>query len=277
MGKLTLVATPIGNLEDFSPRGLQVLRQADVIAAEDTRHSGLFLRHFGIKKPFISYYQHNCKQRESLLLDRLAAGENIALLTDAGTPGISDPGWEIVDAALRAGYEVDAVPGPCALINALVLSGLPTERFVFEGFLPRGKDCAAALAKLRREERTLIFYEAPHRLRETAQHLAEAFGEERQAAFCREMTKKFQEVRRGSLGELCAYFAQQEPKGEFCLVVAGAPPDQQQGPALQDVLAEANRLIAAGMKQKAAAKEVALRYQLSANEIYRLLLAKNES
>lgn len=250
MGKLTLVATPIGNLADLSPRALQALQQADVIAAEDTRHSGSLLHHFGIKKPLISYYQHNCKQREALLLDRLAAGEEVALVTDAGTPGVSDPGWEMVDAALAAGHEVDAVPGPCALINALVLSGLPTDRFVFEGFLPRGKDCAAALEKLKLEERTLIFYEAPHRLHETAQRLAEAFGPDRQAAFCREMTKKFQEVRRGSLAELNAYFAQQQPKGEFCLVVAGASPDGRQGPALEDVLAEANRLIAAGMKQK---------------------------
>ncbi len=272
-GKLSLVATPIGNLADVSERQRQTLAAADLVAAEDTRHSGLLLTHLGLKKPLLSYYKHNEAGREDELLARLAAGEDIALISDAGTPGICDPGSAILRAAAHAGFEVDAIPGPCAAIQALVLSGLDTERFAFEGFLPRGQAKREFLQQLAAEERTLVFYEAPHRLRETMQMLAEAFGE-RPMAVCRELTKKFQEVQRGTAAELNQIWQEREPKGEYVLVLAGADPACHTPEVGEEQLkAELKRLLDGGMKHKAAAREVAARYGLPVGEVYALGLA----
>jgi len=276
MGKLVLVTTPIGNLNDISPRMEESLREADLIAAEDTRHSGLLLRHLGIKKPMLSYYQHNRKEREDILLEQLAEGKTVALVTDAGAPAISDPGWEMVAAAAEAGYEIDGIPGPCALVLALMLSGLPTARFAFEGFLPRGKDCGQVLEKLKGEERTLVFYEAPHRLLETLETMAQIIGGSRRVAVCRELTKKFQEVRRGTIAEVLAYFQSVPVRGEFTIVLAPAEAPAVEKPDQADLIREVQRLMAGGMKHKAAAKEVAGRHNVAVNELYRSILEKNQ-
>ena len=274
-GKITLVATPIGNLADMSKRAIDTIAEADLVAAEDTRHSGSLLHHFGIKRPMVSYYKHNEKAQEEHLLQALREGKNIALISDAGTPGVSDPGSAILQSAVAAGFEVDAVPGPCAAVQALVLSGLPTEKFVFEGFLPRGSKLTPYLQSLKNEPRTMIIYEAPHRIKETLAAAAEVFGGERKAALCRELTKKFQEVNRGTLAEICGLWQNREVMGEFVLVVAGAEP----AAAELDMAAVAEhlkRLLAGGMKHKAAAKEVASVYGLPAGEVYALGLKLKE-
>lgn len=277
-GKLSLVATPIGNLADLSERQRDTLAAADLVAAEDTRHSGLLLAHLGLKKPLLSYYKHNEAGREEELLAKLAAGENIALISDAGTPGICDPGSSILLAAVQAGFEVDAIPGPCAAIQALVLSGLPTERFAFEGFLPRGKAKLEFLHKLAAEERTLVFYEAPHRLRETMQMLEEVFGGGRRMAVCRELTKKFQEVQRGTIAGLAAVWQEREPRGEYVLVLAGCDEACHRPEVGEEQLkAELKRLLDGGMKHKAAAREIAARYSLPVSRVYALgLVLKRE-
>lgn len=274
-GKITLVATPIGNLGDISQRALDTLREADLIAAEDTRRSGALLHHFGIKRPLVSYYQHNEKAQEGTLLRALAEGKQVALISDAGTPGISDPGAAILRRAAAAGYETDAVPGACAAIQALVLSGLPTERFAFEGFLPRGAKLLPYLESLKEERRTLIIYEAPHRIKETLLAAARTLGEARPAALCRELTKKFQEVNRGSLGELCELWAERQPLGEFVLVIGGAV-EEAAAPNLQKVTEHLRRLLRGGMKHKAAAKEVARCYNLPVGQVYELGLRLKE-
>lgn len=275
-GRLTLVATPIGNIGDLSPRAQEALAAADLVAAEDTRHSGLLLSRLGIKKPMISYYREIEGKREDEMLSRLADGEDIALISDAGTPGVCDPGAAILQAAVREGFEVDAIPGCCAAITALVLSGLATDRFAFEGFLPRGSSRASYLDKLKAEERTLVFYEAPHRLRECLADLAAAFGAERPVAVCRELTKKFQEVQRGTLGEMCDIWCEREPRGEYVLVVAGADPAAEQQASTDEVAAHLQRLMAGGMKHKAAAKEVAAVYGLPVGDVYELGLRLKE-
>lgn len=275
-GRLTLVATPIGNLGDISDRAREALAAADLVAAEDTRRSGLLLAHLGIKKPLISYYQHNEEKREETLLRRMAEGENIALISDAGTPGICDPGAAILRAAVAEGLDVDAVPGCCAAVQALVLSGLNTDRFVFEGFLPRGNARRPYLQNLAREERTLVFYEAPHRLRESLRDLLAAFGGARRIAVCRELTKKFQEVQRGTLEELCGLWQKREPKGEFVLVLAGAEPAAKAEISEEMLADELKRLMQGGMKHKAAAKELAARHKLPVSEVYALGLRLKE-
>lgn len=268
-GTLTLVATPIGNLNDISPRALETLKNADLIAAEDTRHSGTLLAHFGIKKPMISYHKYNEKNRENTLLQALNSEKNIALICDAGTPCISDPGWVAVDEAVKNGYTVDSVPGPCAAVQALVLSGLPTERFVFEGFLPRGGKLPPYLENLKNEPRTMIFYESPYRIKSTLEELKKAMGNERKAAVCRELTKYYQEINRDTLQNLCLLWQNREPKGEFVLVVAGNNEENQSKTVNeQQVKEHLKRLMEGGMKHKAAAKEVARIYGLPVNTVY---------
>ena len=269
-GKLVLVATPIGNLGDVSERQIAAFREADLIAAEDTRHSGLLLHHLGIKKPMISYYRHNEAKREDQLLDELAAGRNIALISDAGTPGICDPGAAILRTAAAQDFEVDAIPGPCALIQALVLSGLSTERFAFEGFVPRGSELTPYLQGLKSEPRTLVFYEAPHRLHHTLSAMRDAFGADRPAAVCRELTKKFQEIGRGTLGELCREWQQREPRGEFVLVIAGADAAAAATPDDDAIRAHLARLLDGGMKLKAASREIAAAYGIPAKAAYEM-------
>lgn len=220
---LYLVPTPVGNLEDLTLRALRILKEADVIACEDTRTTGVLAQHYGIETPRTAYHDHNERQKAPHLVARMQAGETVALVTDAGSPGISDPGFYLVRAALEAGVEVEALPGPTAFVPALTASGLPTERFVFEGFLPQKKGRQTRLKSLADEPRTMVFYESPHRLVKALGEMAEHFGAERPAAVARELTKKFEEVRRGTLAELAAHYgAQERVRGEIVLVVGGS-------------------------------------------------------
>ncbi len=219
-GTLYLVSTPIGNLEDITLRALRILKEVDIIAAEDTRRTGLLLKHFGIKSSLKSYHDYNKENKTSLLLDLLSGGRNIAIVSDAGTPGISDPAYFLVKRAVQAGIPVCPVPGATAAIAAVTVSGLPTDRFVFEGFLPTKKGRKTRLEQLKTENRTLVLYEAPHRLIRTLNDLLNAFGN-RQISVCREMTKKFEEIIRGSLKELIEIFTHRKARGEIVLVIKG--------------------------------------------------------
>ena len=225
LGVLYVVATPIGNLEDISPRALKVLSAADIVAAEDTRHSGTLLSHFGIRTQLVSLHEHNEAERAAWLIERLKAGEDVALVSDAGTPLISDPGFDLVRAARKAGLSVSPIPGACALVAALCVSGLPTDRFVFEGFLP-SKSAARRerLTLLAAETRTLVFYESVHRLKESLSDMAEVFGAERVSVLARELTKLYEGVREASLGELARWVETDAAagKGEVVILVAGA-------------------------------------------------------
>lgn len=222
-GVLYLVATPIGNLSDISERALKVLSEVDFIAAEDTRNSMKLLSHFGIRKPMISYFEHNKRERGEQIAERLLAGESCALITDAGTPAISDPGEAMVALCAERGIPVTSIPGACAGIVALTLSALPTGKFVFEGFLSAGKsERCERLGILSREERTMIFHEAPHKLRATLDDMLTAFGGDRRIALCRELTKKNEEIMRLTLERAVEYYAEHEPRGEYVLVVEGA-------------------------------------------------------
>ena len=222
-GALYLVGTPIGNLTDMSPRALKVLGEADFIAAEDTRNSLRLLTHFGIQKPLVSYFEHNKQERGAEIVERLKSGETCALVTDAGMPAISDPGEDLVRLCVENAITATTVPGPCAAITALTLSGLPTAKFTFEGFLPASRsDRRQALSELADERRTMIFHEAPHKLRATVSDMAAAFGEGRRIALCRELTKLNEEIVRLTLGEAVEYYNENEPRGEYVLVIEGA-------------------------------------------------------
>lgn len=218
---LYLVPTPIGNLEDITLRALRILREADLILAEDTRTTGQLLKHYDIHRPMLAYHKFNEHQAVNSLVERLLAGENIALVSDAGTPGISDPGFLIGREALKAGVEVTCLPGATALIPALVTSGLPCDRFCFEGFLPQKKGRQSRLLALAEESRTMVFYESPHRLLKALCQFAEVFGSDRQVAVCRELSKLHEEVVRGTLQEAIAHFTDNPPRGEFVIVLAG--------------------------------------------------------
>ncbi len=220
---LYLVPTPIGNLEDITLRALRVLNEVDLIACEDTRTSGVLLSHYDIATPTTSYHDHNEHKKAPRLVRRMEAGQHVALITDAGTPGISDPGFYLARACHRAGVPVEALPGATAFVPALVASALPSDRFAFEGFLPRKKGRSTRLEALAREERTMVFYESPYRVVKTLAHLEEALGPDRPAAAARELTKKFEELRRGTLAEIRAHFEEQPTvRGEFVLIVGGA-------------------------------------------------------
>ena len=274
-GTLYLVATPIGNLGDFSPRAVETLAAADFIAAEDTRVSLKLLNHFGIKKTLVSYHEHNHVTAGKTILDRLLAGESCALVTDAGTPAISDPGEDLVRLCAGNGVEVFSVPGCCAAVNALAVSGLPTGRFTFEGFLSvNRKTRRAHLESLKDEERTMIFHEAPHKLRTTLADLCEAFGPDRRAALCRELTKLHEETRRCTLGEAAAYYSETSPRGEYVLVVAGREPRQEAAVTLEEGAAQVLALRKQGMTLKDAAREVAAHTGLSRNELYAAALGR---
>ena len=268
-GTLYLVPTPIGNLGDISRRMAETLEQADFIAAEDTRVSIKLLNHLDIKKPMVSYHRHNTETGGQAVLERLMAGENCALVTDAGMPAISDPGEELVAQCAQLNIPVVAIPGPCALVTALAVSGQPTGRFTFEGFLPMNKkNRRAHLDSLRGEERTMIFYEAPHKLTSTLKDLAEAFGAERPVSLCRELSKLHEEIRRTTLGEACAYYGENDPKGEFVLVIRGAEPSQEQEVTLEDGLALVERLREEGLSLRDAVKRAAKELGLSRNQLY---------
>lgn len=222
MGILYLVPTPVGNLEDITYRALRILREADLILAEDTRTSGNLLRHFEIRNAMISYHKFNEHQTVSGIVERLKRGENIAVISDAGTPGISDPGFLVAREAIQAGIQVVALPGPTAFVPALVSSGLPCDRFAFEGFLPPKKGRMMRLESLQAETRTMIFYESPHRIVKTLAQFIEFYGAERQIAVCREISKLHEECVRGTLAEVLAHFEEEEPRGEFVMILAGA-------------------------------------------------------
>lgn len=220
---LTLVPTPIGNLEDITLRAIRMLKEADSILAEDTRVTGRLLQHLGISRPMQSFHAANEHKVLERIVDQLKAGSTMSLVTDAGTPGISDPGFLLVRACIREGIAVECLPGPTAFVPALVLSGLPCERFCFEGFLPHKKGRQSRLKALATEDRTCIFYESTHRLLKTLEQMMEYFGIDRQASVSRELTKMFEETQRGSLGELHEHFSHSVTKGEFVIVVAGKP------------------------------------------------------
>ena len=221
-GELFLCATPIGNLEDMPVRAVRIMKEADLIAAEDTRNSIKLINHFEIDTPMTSYHEYNKVDKAKVLVDKMLAGQKVALITDAGTPGISDPGEELVRQAVQAGINVTSVPGPAACINALIISGLPTRRFVFEAFLPSDKkERAAVLEELSHETRTMIIYEAPHRLCRTLAELAEILGGDRQIAVCKELTKRHETVYRSDIKGAVDYYNANEPRGEYVLVIAG--------------------------------------------------------
>ena len=271
-GTLYLVPTPIGNLGDISQRMAQTLAEADFIAAEDTRVSIKLLNHLGLKKPMLTYHRHNTETGGQAVLDRLLAGENCALVTDAGMPAISDPGEELVARCAQQGIPVVTIPGPCALVTALAASGQPTGRFTFEGFLAMNKkNRRAHLESLRGEERTMIFYEAPHKLVATLRDLADPFGREREISLCRELTKLHEEIRRTTLGEAADWYGEETPRGEFVLVVRGAQPEEEEECTLEDGLTLAERLREEeGLSLRDAVRQAAKELGLSRNELYRL-------
>ncbi len=277
-GKLMVVGTPIGNLGDLSPRAQQTLAECDFIAAEDTRVTLRLLNHFGIKKPMISYFEHNKLERGEIICSRIEAGETCALVTDAGMPAISDPGELLVAQCAARGIEVAAVPGPSAVITALAVSGLPTGRFTFEGFLSTAKKSRRDhLEQLRDERRTMVFYEAPHKLAATLKDLERTFGPSRRIALVRELTKLHEEAIRTTLGEACERFAAEAPRGEFVLVLEGASEEPERLCATpEDAVALAKELCAQGMSASEAAKRAARESGVRKGEIYAALVSPGE-
>ena len=276
-GMLYLVPTPIGNLGDISERCRRTLEEADFIAAEDTRVSLKLLNYLGIKKSLVSYYEHNKAFKGNVILDRILAGETCALVSDAGSPAISDPGEDLVRLCAEHGITVTAIPGPCAVITALSISGLPTGRFCFEGFLSTAKKSRKEhLESLVSETRTMIFYEAPHKLVSTLQDLAEFFGADRKISLCRELTKLHEEVVRTTLGEAIEKYTANAPKGEFVLVVDGAAPAEKEVPTAEDAGAMVARLMAEGLSRKDAIKQTAKALDLPKNVVYDAALALDE-
>ena len=274
-GMLFLVPTPIGNLSDISTRCRETLEQADFIAAEDTRVSLKLLNYLGIKKSLVSYFEHNKAQKGEMIVQRILAGETCALVSDAGSPAISDPGEDLVKQCAEAGITVCAIPGPCAAITALSISGQSTGRFCFEGFLSTAKKSRRAhLESLVNEQRTMIFYEAPHKLLNTLEDMAETFGPSRPVSLCRELTKLHEEVVRTTLGGAITLYTQQPPKGEFVLVVAGAEPVVQEAATPADAAKRVAELIADGMSRKDAVKQTAQELNLPKNVVYDAALEK---
>ena len=276
-GMLYLVPTPIGNLGDISTRCRETLEQADFIAAEDTRVSLKLLNHLGIKKSLVSYYEHNKAFKGDKIVERILAGETCALVSDAGSPAISDPGEDLVKQCAAAGITVCAIPGPCAAITALSISGQATGRFCFEGFLSTAKKSRKEhLESLKAETRTMIFYEAPHKHLSPLEDLAEAFGENRPISLCRELTKLHEEVVRTTLGEAVTKYTENSPKGEFVLVVAGAPAQMKETASETDAAARVAQLIAEGLSRKDAVKQTAKELDLPKNVVYDIALTIEE-
>ena len=268
-GLLYLVTTPIGNLGDISIRCRETLESVDFIAAEDTRVSLKLLNHLGIKKSLVSYYEHNKASKGNVILERILAGETCALVSDAGSPAISDPGEDLVKQCAEAGITVCAIPGPCAVITALSISGQSTGRFCFEGFLSTAKKSRREhLEALVKEQRTMIFYEAPHKLLSTLEDMAEVFGPDRPISLCRELTKLHEEVLRTTLGEAVEKYTQNAPKGEFVLVVAGAPEEAKEVASPTDAATRVAELVASGMTRKDAIKQTAKELDLPKNVVY---------
>ena len=276
-GMLYLVPTPIGNLGDISIRCRQTLEEADFIAAEDTRVSLKLLNHLGIKKPLVSYYEHNKDFKGNVILDRILSGETCALVSDAGSPAISDPGEDLVKQCAAAGITVCAIPGPCAVITALSISGQSTGRFCFEGFLSTAKKSRREhLESLAGETRTMIFYEAPHKLLSTLEDMAEVFSKERPISLCRELTKLHEEVVRTTLGDAIAKYTEQPPKGEFVLVISGAPEQAKEVATADDAAARVKALMDTGISRKDAIKQTAKELNLPKNVVYDAALTIDE-
>lgn len=267
MSTLYLVGTPIGNLQDMTYRAVETLKRVDLIAAEDTRESRKLLDRFEIDKPLTSYHEHNRHEAGPRLIARLQGGESVALITDAGMPGISDPGEDLVKLALEAGVPVVPIPGPTAVVTGLVASGLPTGRFVFEGFLPREpKLRRRRLREIAGEPRTMVFYEGPHRVLDTLADMRGVWGDDREAAAGRELTKQFEEFQRGTLASIATHFEVTAPRGEFVLVVAGGPPVAVE--AAVDWREALGAALASGQKATDAAKEIAKAYGLARQDVY---------
>ena len=268
-GMLYLVPTPIGNLGDISQRCRETLESVDFIAAEDTRVTLKLMNHLGIKKPLISYFEHNKASKGGVILERILAGEVCALVSDAGSPAISDPGEDLVKLCHEAGVTVCAIPGPCAVITALSISGQSTGRFCFEGFLSTAKKSRREhLDSLRKERRTMIFYEAPHKLLATLQDMADTFGADRSISLCRELTKLHEEVVRTTLGQAIQKYTDTPPKGEFVLVLAGAPEEAEPAASPDDAAARVEALMAAGLSPKDAIPQTAQELKLPKNVVY---------
>lgn len=276
-GTLVVVGTPIGNLSDFSPRAREALESADFIAAEDTRVTAKLLNHFGVKKPMISYFEHNKYERGDLICGRIEAGETCALVTDAGMPAISDPGELLVAQCAGRGIPVLVVPGPSAVVSALAVSGLPTGRFTFEGFLSVSKKSRREhLESLRAERRTMVFYEAPHKLAATLADMLAAWGD-RRVALARELTKVHEEVLRTTLAQAAARYAQETAKGEFVLVIEGAPEPERDVLPEPDALRLAREYLSQGLSAPEAAKRAAVETGRKKSELYRELTRGTES
>ena len=275
-GKLYLCATPIGNLEDMPVRGIRMMQEADLIAAEDTRNSIKLLNHFNIKTPMTSYHEYNKVEKAGFLVDKMLQGQTIVLITDAGTPGISDPGEELVRQCVEAGIEVLSIPGPAACINALIISGLPTRRFVFEAFLPSDKkERGYVLSELENETRTMIIYEAPHRLIKTLEELRGVLGDNRRIAVCKELTKKHETVYRDTIAGAVAYYTENEPRGEYVLVIEGKDRqeiirEEQESWLSMSVEEHLEYYLNQGIDKKDALKAVAKDRGVSKREIYNM-------
>lgn len=282
MGTLYLCATPIGNLEDITLRVLRILKEVDMIAAEDTRQTVKLLNHFEIKTPLVSYHEHNKYQKTPVLIKELLDGKNIALVTDAGTPAISDPGEELALAAYEAGIPVTSLPGASAVITALTLSGLPTRSFAFEGFLPQDKkNRDRVLGNLKTSAYTTVFYEAPHRLVKTLEQIAGVAGGERKVAVCRELTKKHETVIQCTLAEALSYFKENTPRGEFVFVLQGADVselEKEEQKEWEKISLEEHMEMYAlrGMERKEAMKAVAKDRGMTKNQVYRELMVNSK-
>lgn len=277
-GTLYLVPTPIGNLGDISPRAKKTLAEADFIAAEDTRVSLKLLNHLELKKPLVSYYEHNKNESGPRIVERLLAGESCALVTDAGSPAISDPGEDLVALCAKAGVCVCAIPGPCAAVTALSVSGLPTGRFCFEGFLSTNKKSRREhLDSLKSERRTMIFFEAPHKLQNTLKDLTDAFGPERRISLCRELTKLHEQILRMTLGEALAYYTENDPRGEYVLILEGAAETSEEALTLEDAVSLALERIASGASKKDAVREVSRETGFPKNALYDAVLRMQDA
>ena len=272
MGKLYVCGTPIGNLEDASIRLLKTLRQVDIIACEDTRHTLKLLSHYHIKKPLLSYHEHSNPEKEDYIIELLKEGKNIALVSDAGMPAISDPGERLVKKAIEASVDLEVVPGPSALVSALAISGIDTTAFVFEGFLPaRGSKRRERLEDLKDENRTIILYEAPHRLAACLEDIKLVLGEERRLAVARELTKVYEEVKRGSAGNLKEYYRLNPPRGEISIVIEGKPVTVETK-SLEEIAREVEELLKQGMDKKEALKKKAREYRIKKSTLYNYFL-----
>ena len=271
--KLYLVATPIGNLGDISQRALEILRSVDFVAAEDTRNTLKLFNKFDIKKPMVSYFEHNKRERGEYIVSRIEEGENCALVTDAGTPAISDPGEDIVKLCAEKGVDVVPIPGPCAFVQALIISGLDTGRFSFEGFLSTNKPQRKKhLEEIKNHTQTLIFYEAPHKLRKTLRDLLEGLGD-RKISLCRELTKMYEQVIRTTISEAVEYFEETEPKGEFVLVIEGYKESTEEKEySKEDILGLVESLIGEGLSKKDAIKEASVKVNLPKREVYQMVV-----